>query len=221
MASQNPIAGGPDFVVVLRNALEKTPGTYSSPPPTGGTQISVRFADDRLGILDAVCEQSGWNRNQLINAFVDRGLFELFHYLSNEAVEGIIERAAERVIPTYNPSAAVLRDLASYARFRLFPPPQRIRKDQSPEQLDSLWMIGHVDGDKGTVTFTEATQAGYGLPPLHTTHIAKVQPDTAQDHKNGLKNAMIVLNVQVTLTPKGPELLPLPSTSAVLLRQRK
>src|SRR5882757_4072384 len=92
MASQNPIAGGPDFLISLRNALERADG-YKRPPPTGGTQISIRFSDDRLAILDAVCKHSDWNRNQVINAFVDRGLFELFHYAGDEAVDSIMTHA--------------------------------------------------------------------------------------------------------------------------------
>jgi hypothetical protein len=218
MASQNPIAGGPDFVVVLRNALEKTQGGYVTPPPTGGTQISSRFADDRLAILDAVCEHSGWNRNQVINAFVDRGLFELFSYVGDDVVEKIMTHAAERVIPTFDPSAALLKQLTAYNRFRIYPALQRIRDGQTSEVLDKVWTVSFVDREKGTVTLDEATQLGYRLP-LHITHIDRVQPDTVQDTKDGFKNALLTLNVQVILKGQNLALMPIARGTPAIKRQ--
>lgn len=218
MASQNPIAGSPDFVVVLRNALEKTPGGYCTPPPTGGTQISSRFADDRLAILDAVCEHSGWNRNQVINAFVDRGLFELFSYIGDEVVEKIMAHAAERVIPTYDPAAALVKQIATYNRFRLYPALQRVLDGQAPGALDKVWTVSSVDRDKGIVTLDEATQLGYRLP-LHVSHIERIQPDTLQDAKDGFKNALLSLNVQVLLKGQALALVPiLPDSPQRMLR---
>jgi hypothetical protein len=196
MASQNPLAGGPDFVIALRNALKKTPGAYSTPPPTGGTQISSRFADDRLAILDGLCEYSGWNRNQIINAFVDRGLFEVFQYVSDEVVEKIMEHAAHRVIPTFDPSAALAKEISSYTRFRIFPTPQRIREGQPPEPVEKVWMTGFIDRERGTINLDEAVISGHRLP-LHLRHIESIHPDTVQDAKDGFKNAMLSLNVQV------------------------
>jgi len=215
MASQNPIAGGPDFVIVLRNALEKTSGGYCTPPPTGGTQVSSRFADDRLAILDAVCEHSSWNRNQVINAFVDRGLFELFNYLGDDVVEKIMTHAAERVIPTFDPAAALVKQVGAYNRFRIYPALQRLRDGQPPEVLDKVWTVSFVDRDKGTVTLDEATQLGYRLP-LHVTHIDRVQPDTIQDTKDGFKNALLALNVQVTLKGQNLALVPIARESAAI-----
>jgi hypothetical protein len=218
MASHNPIAGGPDFVAVLRNALEKTPGGYCTPPPTGGTQISSRFADDRLAILDAICEISGWNRNQVINAFVDRGLFELFSYVGDEIVEKVMSHAAERVIPTFDSGAAVVKQIAAYNRFRIYPALHRIRDGQPPEVLEKVWTVSFVDRDKGTVTLDEATQLGYRLP-LHVAHIDRVQPDTVQDAKDGFKNALLTLNVQVLLKGRNLALVPISPDSPARRRR--
>ena len=91
MAKNNPLAGGPDFVEILCAALEQQTSTYSRPPSTGGTQISFRLREDRLALLDRLAERSGWNRNQVVDALVDKGLFALFSRLSNLTADEIME----------------------------------------------------------------------------------------------------------------------------------
>src|SRR5437773_12065190 len=83
VARNNPLEGGPDFVQALCNALEQRLNAFARPRSTGGTQVSMRFREDRLAILDALTERSGWNRNQVVDALSDAGLLLLFGRLSD------------------------------------------------------------------------------------------------------------------------------------------
>ncbi len=85
------MAGGPDFVEMLRNALEERATTITRPPATGGTQVSLRFREDRLALLDQLAQRSGWNRNQIVDALTDKGLFVLFERLSNAVADDVME----------------------------------------------------------------------------------------------------------------------------------
>jgi hypothetical protein len=99
MASANPLAGGPDFVEILRNALEPVRhSTYIRPPFTGGNQVSVRLAQDRVALLDRLSERSGWNRNQIIDALIDKGLFVLFGALSDSTADEIMNEHAGKLM---------------------------------------------------------------------------------------------------------------------------
>ncbi len=207
MAFNNPISGGPDLISALRNALEKTPNVYAKPPLTGGTQISSRFADDRLAILDAICEQSGWNRNQVINALVDRGLLVLFQQISDVAVDAIMDHAADKIMPTFDPYAGMAKELASFNRFQIFPAIQLIRIGQLPEQSDKTWLISKVETDRGTIELQDVA-AGW-LLPLHVSHIEKFYRDTVSDAKDGLKHCMLELNVQVVINENQLTIVPI------------
>lgn len=218
MASRNPISGGPDFIAALRNALEQTPGAYARPPPTGGTQISSRFGEDRLALLDALSTSSGWNRNQIINAFVDKGLFELFRQISDSAMEKIMTQTTDKIIPTFNPAADKLHEIAAFTRFRIFPVPRRLRENRPAQPLET-WALGRIDSDRGIVEFHEATQLGRSLP-VHAVHIERIHPDTAQDSQDSFKNAMVELNVQFVFTDKRLEMLPISDDLSPLKRRR-
>lgn len=218
MASRNPVSSGPDFVLALRNALEKAEGAYSKPPLTGGTQISCRFADDRLAMLDAISEQSGWNRNQLISALLDRGLFELFRHLEDDVMERIMMHTTDKVAPTFDVSAAIMNEIAAYNRFRIFPAPQRIRKDQLPEALNSKWLLARTDRDRGLLEFSSGAM-GWSMP-LHVSHVERVTCDSLQDAKDTFKNAMLELNVQVVMHGNEISLLPISDSSSPLKRRR-
>jgi hypothetical protein len=102
MAMQNPLAGGTDYVAALLNALEKIPNVYSKPPSSGGAQISVRFTAGRLALLDALVKQSGWTRSDIINATVDRGLFELFDQMSHSTANQILTGISQNVVPKFD-----------------------------------------------------------------------------------------------------------------------
>ena len=54
----NPMAG-PAYVVALRNALEGRSNEYTTPPRTGGTQISTRFDEFVLNHIEAIVEECG------------------------------------------------------------------------------------------------------------------------------------------------------------------
>jgi hypothetical protein len=99
MASSNPFSGGPDFVEILRNALEPVNiSTYIRPPFTGGSQVSMRLPPDRVALLDRLCERSGWNRNQVIDALIDKGLIELFGALSETTADEIMSEHAAKLM---------------------------------------------------------------------------------------------------------------------------
>jgi hypothetical protein len=205
----NPIAGGPNFIEVLRNALEKVPNAYTKPPPTGGTQISVRFGDDRLAILDGIEKHSGWNRSQIINALVDRGLYELFSRVSDQVVEVIMASAADRVVPTFDRSADIGKQLASaFNRFRIHPTPQVVRSARLNEPTDKTWLLARIDGNAGTFVLQDES-VGW-LLHLHFSHIEKLHRDTVRDSKSPFKNCLLELNVQVVMEGQELKLVPIP-----------
>jgi hypothetical protein len=98
MAKSNPMAGGPDYIKILCGALKQRASTYSRPPATGGTQFSLRLREDRLALLERLVERSGWNRNQIVDALIDNGLFMLFDELSNATADEIMEDHAEKFL---------------------------------------------------------------------------------------------------------------------------
>jgi hypothetical protein len=205
----NPIAGGPNFVEVLKNVLEKVPNAYAKPPATGGTQISVRFGDDRLAILDGIEKHSGWNRSQIINALVDRGLYELFSRVSNQVVEAIMASAADRVVPTFTPYDSVAKELASaFNRFRIYPAPQIIRPNRLPQPTDKTWLLQSIDGNAGKFVLQDES-VGW-LLHLHFSHIEKVHRDTVRDSKSPFKNCLLELNMQVVIDGQELKLVPTP-----------
>ena len=93
------MAGGPDFVEILRNALDPAKNaSYIRPPFTGGTQVSLRIAQDRLALLERLSERSGWNRNQVIDALVDKGLYVLFDRLSDATADEILDEHVAKLM---------------------------------------------------------------------------------------------------------------------------
>jgi hypothetical protein len=109
MANTNPISGGPDFVRSLCNAIQKIPSSYVQPPPTGGDATSIRFPTERLALLDAIVSASDWNRNQVVNALVDKGLFVLFAELDEESASKLVAAVTGQVPPTHQISINPLR----------------------------------------------------------------------------------------------------------------
>jgi hypothetical protein len=98
VARNNPMAGGPDFIELLKNALEGRVAGFARPPATGGTQVSFRFREDRLTLLDTLVERSGWNRTQVIDALIDKGLFVLFERLTTSASDEVMESHVKAVM---------------------------------------------------------------------------------------------------------------------------
>lgn len=97
MAKNNPMSGGPDFVELLKNALEGKVDGFVRPPATGGLQISLRFREDRLILLNQLSERSGWNRTQVVDALIDKGLFALFERLPSGLADEIIQNTVEAI----------------------------------------------------------------------------------------------------------------------------
>ena len=98
MAKNNPMAGGPDFIELLKNALEGRVAGFVRPPATGGTQVSVRFREDRLMLLDTLAERSGWNRTQIIDVLIDKGIYVLFERLTTGAAGEVMESHEKAVM---------------------------------------------------------------------------------------------------------------------------
>lgn len=99
MATDNPMASGPNFVEFLCWALERWPNSFApKSPSTGGAQISLRLRNDRLVLIDVLSAKSGWNRNQVIDALIDGSLFQLFEKLSDTTSEAIRNDHATKVL---------------------------------------------------------------------------------------------------------------------------
>jgi hypothetical protein len=103
MARSNPMSG-PAYVIALRNALDKRAGEYQSPPRTGGTQISTRFDEFVLNHIDAIVEDTGWNRAEVLYALVQRGLFDLYEFTSPAAVDRIVRKIVGKLPPAHPPA---------------------------------------------------------------------------------------------------------------------
>ena len=98
MALNNPMVGGPDFIQILVNAVERIPQSYTRPPPTGGKGISFRMREGPAAILDELTRRSGWNRNQVLDALIERGLRDVFNTLSDQAAKDVMDVAAEALM---------------------------------------------------------------------------------------------------------------------------
>lgn len=94
----NPMAG-PAYVIALRNALENRKTEYTTPPRTGGTQISTRLDDFVFNHVEAIVEECGWNRAEVLYALIQRGLFDLYEFVSPETVNKIVNKIVARMAP--------------------------------------------------------------------------------------------------------------------------
>jgi hypothetical protein len=101
MAKHNPFAGGPDYAVILKGALEQQrKALYARPPSTGGTQFSIRLRPGRLAVINQIATQTGWNRNQVIDALLEVGLVALFGALADKVADAVMTAAASRSLET-------------------------------------------------------------------------------------------------------------------------
>ena len=99
MAKHNPFAGGPDYVFILKGALEQQrKALYARPPSTGGTQFSIRLRPGRLAVINQVARQTGWNRNQVIDAFLEVGLAALFGALGDKVADAVMTAASSQAL---------------------------------------------------------------------------------------------------------------------------
>jgi len=91
MSKFNPFAGGPAYVVALKNALEGQTNNFCEPPRAGGKkQTSIRL-DDHISLqIDAISKATGWNQNQILSTFVQHGLFNLYQITDDAVVKKLI-----------------------------------------------------------------------------------------------------------------------------------
>jgi len=94
---------GPAHVIALKNALEKKLREYHTPPRTGGTQISTRFDEFVLNHVDAIVEETDWNRAEVLYALVQRGLFDLYVWLDPAVTERLIQKVVGKLAPPQPP----------------------------------------------------------------------------------------------------------------------
>lgn len=113
----NPFAG-PAHVVALANALEqdRRPGAYIRPPSTGGEQVSVRLNDTLVTHLELLSKAAGWTRVQVMTALIERGLFDLYDLLSNEAGEAVMQNLADELVPVMHSESKLLIAAKQIAR---------------------------------------------------------------------------------------------------------
>lgn len=111
MATNNPLAGGPDYARWLAETVNprKSPGLAPAPPASGGAQISIRLRPDRLRLLDELSARSEWSRNQVIEGLLDCGLGTFFHHVDDAVSEDLMETALPEplkdaiIFPNQNP----------------------------------------------------------------------------------------------------------------------
>jgi len=95
---------GPAYVIALRNALERRTTEYTTPPKTGGTQISTRLDDFVLNHVEAIVSETKWNRAEVLYALIQRGWFDLYEFVSPEIVERIVQKIVAKMAPPQPPA---------------------------------------------------------------------------------------------------------------------
>jgi len=104
LSRPNPMSG-PAYVIALRNALERRPASeYQSPPRTGGTQVSIRLDEFIFNHVEAITAKTGWNRVEVLNALIQRGLFDLYAFCKPEVVEALVEDVVAKLAPPHPPA---------------------------------------------------------------------------------------------------------------------
>jgi hypothetical protein len=104
MSRPNPMSG-PAYVIALRNAIEQRPASeYRSPPRTGGTQVSIRLDEFVFNHVEAIVAKSGWNRAEVLNALIQRGLFDLYEFCNPKAVDSLVEAVMMNLAPPHPPA---------------------------------------------------------------------------------------------------------------------
>jgi len=103
MPRPNPMSG-PAYVIALRNALEKRSASeYQEAPRTGGTQVSIRLDEPIFNHVEAITANSGWNRAEVLNALIQRGLFDLYEFCKPEVVEALVRDVVAKLAPPHPP----------------------------------------------------------------------------------------------------------------------
>lgn len=95
---------GPAYVIALRNALEQRPRSeYQSPPRTGGTQVSIRLDEFIFNHVEAIVAKTGWNRAEVLNALIQRGLFDLYEFCKPKVVDALVQDVVAKLAPPHPP----------------------------------------------------------------------------------------------------------------------
>ena len=99
---------GPAYVIALRNALEKRLSSeYQEAPRTGGTQVSIRLDEFIFNHVEAITAKSRWNRAEVLNALIQRGLFDLYEFCTPEVVDAIVQDVMAKLAPPQPPVTMV------------------------------------------------------------------------------------------------------------------
>ena len=89
MSNVNPAAGGPAFIVALRNSLEERDSEFKTPPRTGGKQQSIRLDDALMRHVDVISKFTSWNRTEILATLIQRGLYDLYEITNEHALSKV------------------------------------------------------------------------------------------------------------------------------------
>ena len=89
MSKFNPAAGGPAFILALRNSLEGRDSEFKTPPRTGGKQQSIRLDDALAQHVDVISKLTGWNRTEILATLIQRGLYDLYELTNEDALSKV------------------------------------------------------------------------------------------------------------------------------------
>ena len=85
------MAGGPAYILALRNALEGRASEFQEPPRTGGKQQSIRLDDHLAQHVDVISKMTGWNRTEIFSTLIQRGLFDLYEMTDQKTAENMLQ----------------------------------------------------------------------------------------------------------------------------------
>lgn len=94
MLNINPAAGGPAFILALRNSLEGRDTEFKAPPRTGGKQQSIRLDDALAQHVDIISKLTGWNRTEILATLIQRGLYDLYELTDADVVSKVRDELA-------------------------------------------------------------------------------------------------------------------------------
>ena len=92
----NPFSFAPAYVGALSDKIQNKPNAFR--PRAGGRQFSVRIDLLMEEHIKALEKLSGWNKSEIIYAFLQRGIFDLYETVEPETTQKIINNIA---IPLY------------------------------------------------------------------------------------------------------------------------
>lgn len=83
----------------------------------------------------------------------------------------------------------------AFDRAKIRPLPLRIMNGEDQGHIDDEWIVVSVDLKKGLISLRNSRTDHF--VGLHRAHVARAIPDTVADARNGLRNCMLELTVQM------------------------